>query len=444
MIDARIPLGVQPFQMPDPVNALSRVMQIQGMQDERQMSRLKMDEYQRGLADQKAMREALASGTDPYNALLKVGNTKGAMEWRKGEGEIASQKATASKAEAEALNKRTSFYRDALAGVAAPEQAAAWLQAQYKDPVLGSVMASMSPYEQAVAQIPSDPQAFSQWRNQQALGMGEFLKANAPKYQTQDSGQVSNILALPGLGGAPQTVSSVQKVATPGEVMTDARGREANRISAGNLGVRRQELEFNRSQPRGQIVETEQGFMLADPRAGTATPMTGPDGKIMKGKAANRQMTDSQAKANLFGSRMAESHRILNELEGKYSPMAVNAKMSAAEVPFVGGAAGFAGNMMLTTEGQQAEQAQRDFINAVLRRESGAVISKPEFANGQKQYFPQPGDDKKVLEQKRRNRELAIAGMAAEVPGGLRSAPSLTTPAGNPEIDELLKKYGGN
>jgi hypothetical protein len=195
-----------------------------------------------------------------------------------------------------------------------------------------------------------------------------------------------------------------------GQNMADARSREANQNT------------------RGQIVETDNGFMLADPRAGTAAPLTGPDGKPLKGKAANRQLTDSQAKANLFGSRMAESHRILTDLEGKYSPMGVNAKMAASDVPLVGGAAGYAGNLMLSESGQQAEQAQRDFINAVLRRESGAVITKPEFANGQKQYFPQPGDGPQVLAQKKRNRELAIQGMAAEVPNGLRSAPSLTNP----------------
>jgi 3-deoxy-D-arabino-heptulosonate 7-phosphate (DAHP) synthase len=67
---------------------------------------------------------------------------------------------------------------------------------------------------------------------------------------------------------------------------------------------------------------------------------------------------------------------------------------------------------------QQVEQAQRDFINAVLRRESGAVISNDEFANGRRQYFPQPGDTPQVIEQKRRNREMAIQGIMMEVPKG--------------------------
>ena len=70
---------------------------------------------------------------------------------------------------------------------------------------------------------------------------------------------------------------------------------------------------------------------------------------------------------------------------------------------------------------QQIEQAQRDFINAALRRESGAVISDAEFANARQQYFPQPGDSKQVIDQKRRNREMAIQGILMEVPKGTPS-----------------------
>jgi hypothetical protein len=52
------------------------------------------------------------------------------------------------------------------------------------------------------------------------------------------------------------------------------------------------------------------------------------------------------------------------------------------------------------------DQAKRNFVNAVLRRESGAVISPSEFENAHVQYFPVPGDSEKVLAQKKANREL--------------------------------------
>ena len=51
-------------------------------------------------------------------------------------------------------------------------------------------------------------------------------------------------------------------------------------------------------------------------------------------------------------------------------------------------------------EQQQIEQAQRNFINAVLRRESGAVISPEEFDNARKRVLPQPGDEPASIAQK--------------------------------------------
>jgi hypothetical protein len=201
----------------------------------------------------------------------------------------------------------------------------------------------------------------------------------------------------------------LRKTMTPGEIASQAMSERHFQVSQANAG--------NQFDPeRGMIVNT---------RSGIATPVM--NGGVPLGPK-DKNMTDAQAKANLFGTRMLESNRILNSLDGKYSPAAVNAKMSAGDLPLVGGAAGAVGNLMLTDAGQSAEQAQRDFVNAVLRRESGAVISPSEFANAQKQYFPQPNDPPALRQQKRRNRELAISGLQMEVPGGFKVAPTLTNP----------------
>lgn len=45
---------------------------------------------------------------------------------------------------------------------------------------------------------------------------------------------------------------------------------------------------------------------------------------------------------------------------------------------------------MKSDDRQQFEQAQRNFINSVLRQESGAAIADSEFENAKKQYFPMP------------------------------------------------------
>jgi hypothetical protein len=155
--------------------------------------------------------------------------------------------------------------------------------------------------------------------------------------------------------------------------------------------------------------------------AGTITEAEATDArrrKLLGTKPAveDKPLTESQAKANLFGKRMQSAEDIIDRIGTDYSPVAINTKMAAEETPLVGGLAGMAGNAMLSDNSQSVEQAQRDFLNAVLRRESGAVISPAEFKNGRKQYFPQPGDSKSTIEQKAANRRQAIEGMFDELP----------------------------
>lgn len=63
---------------------------------------------------------------------------------------------------------------------------------------------------------------------------------------------------------------------------------------------------------------------------------------------------------------------------------------------------------------QQQEQAERNFVNAVLRRESGAAISPTEFESAEVQYFPRTNDSPETLALKKQNREQAFNILAAE------------------------------
>jgi hypothetical protein len=74
------------------------------------------------------------------------------------------------------------------------------------------------------------------------------------------------------------------------------------------------------------------------------------------------------------------------------------------------------GNLSSISDPQQRRYAQaaRTFVNAVLRRESGAAISPDEFTSAKIQYFAQLGDDAKTLAQKKSVREAVIAGLQAE------------------------------
>lgn len=190
-------------------------------------------------------------------------------------------------------------------------------------------------------------------------------------------------------------------------------GRSAileNKAQANNANASAGNQAASAALHRAQIPEVQSRIDLNKSKIGKGETITMPDGTVVQ-TGTMPKLTEIQAKSQLFGSRAAEADRTIRELEGKYSPAAVNAKLGAESVWGVGGALGAAGNYMLSKEGQKAEQAQRDFINAVLRQESGAAIAESEFDNARKQYFPQPGDTKEVLKQKENTRRLAIEGL---------------------------------
>ena len=191
----------------------------------------------------------------------------------------------------------------------------------------------------------------------------------------------------------PYLPYSLTKGMTPGEVATN------------NLG--RDRLNFD---TRGRWeVDKDRGIVI-NPDTGEAKQITLNNQPVGPKK---QEPNEGQANAYLYASRAAASNDIIASLGKKPSVLGANITQSAENLPLIGGAAGGVANWMASKETQQYLQAQRDFINAVLRRESGAAIGQSEFDNARKQYFPQPNDDDVVIQQKAENRARAIAGISA-------------------------------
>jgi hypothetical protein len=127
----------------------------------------------------------------------------------------------------------------------------------------------------------------------------------------------------------------------------------------------------------------------------------GPPSMIPGVRPEGKAPTESQSNAMLFAERMAQAEPLFQNPPPTFGSR------------FKEGLPGGVGNVMITPESRQFFQAERNFINAVLRKESGAVISDTEFESARKQYIPQPGDDAATLEQKRQARETAIKQIAA-------------------------------
>ena len=156
-----------------------------------------------------------------------------------------------------------------------------------------------------------------------------------------------------------------------------------------------------------------------------------------------KPLTESQGNATAYGMRMAEANKLLTDLEKKgvtntgILRSAIGGTVGLT--PFIGDKLQEATNALInplptflggpSAQQQQVDQARRNFITAVLRKESGAAIGASEFANEEKKYFPQTGDTDTVIKQKQDARELAIKAMGIQAgPQGARNI----APQGDP------------
>ena len=156
--------------------------------------------------------------------------------------------------------------------------------------------------------------------------------------------------------------------------------------------------------------------------------------KAVKDAAMGGQFKSSQYEASGYGIRMQETEVIMSDLtsEGFDATKITYAMLTRGPEYFKPGPL------------KRYIQAKKSFINATLRRESGAAIAQSEFDNAEEQYFPQVGDTPEVLAQKKRNREVVQAMMKAEAGGawgetasaleGIRGVKKPKTPSEEPII----------
>jgi hypothetical protein len=154
------------------------------------------------------------------------------------------------------------------------------------------------------------------------------------------------------------------------------------------------------------------------------------------------KLSESQSNATAFGMRAKESNELLNQLEksGTTNTGITRSAISGlvGMTPFIGDkleqGVSSAMNVLPGALGgpnaaqQATDQARRNFVTAVLRKESGAVISASEFANEAQKYFPQPGDAPSVIKQKQEARELAIKALETQAGPGARFIKESTAP----------------
>jgi hypothetical protein len=118
----------------------------------------------------------------------------------------------------------------------------------------------------------------------------------------------------------------------------------------------------------------------------------------------SKPFNEAQAKAANFADRAAAAHSEMEALVGEgFDPTNINK------------------GLLNDQSFRQYDRAKREFVNAILRQESGAAIGKDEFKNADKQYFPQPFDSKETIEAKAKARKRAIDGLKRQSQGAYES-----------------------
>lgn len=164
--------------------------------------------------------------------------------------------------------------------------------------------------------------------------------------------------------------------------------------------------------------DPERGVII-DLDTGRAAPIPGLAAR------PDKALTESQGNATMFGLRAVEMDNILKSLQQEgYSPTGFRSlkdRMTAGRS---------ATNWMASPEGQQYTNAGRNFVAAVLRKESGAQITEAEWKQGQELYIPMPGDAPDTLTQKAQARQLAISGLREAAGPGGGKIPNQIVPGG--------------
>ena len=500
-IDPSIAGGYKGIQIADPMAQYAQMVAIQNAQNQNiaaqnqnALAQYQLGSAQRSDASANALSEGYRQAVNPDTGELDVNRLvrhlagSGAASQIPGVLEMQAKREKAGlerqKLEGEVGTVATVQFRNALADVNTPEQAAAWVKAQYAHPVLGGIVSRLAPLEKAMANIPSDPAGFAEWKSKHSMGMENYLKDQTTKLIATnrldfDKAKLKWEQDNPTLTvqETPQGLLSVNsKTGASTPLMFN--GKQVMGTGGANLDLAQKRLKFEQDRfawekanpgytlhadDSGAVVgvntKTLQAFpvtmgagagapaapgaaMVAPAVAGAAAPVAhAVAGAPLMGP--RKDLTESQGAATAYGIRMNESHDILKKLENQ--GVANTGRISGAVggllgiTPLIGdkleNATGSVFNALpgilagLSPDQQRVQQARINFITAVLRKESGASISPSEFITAEKLYFPKPGDDKTNIEQKQRTRETAIRTMEVQAGSG---AKNIRNPASDP------------
>lgn len=135
-----------------------------------------------------------AGGSNPVNAFLQgqqdafkrdaaqqemaQASEMNALRRQQLTGQIQTQEETRTKNKAA---EKTGMFRERLLRARTPEDARNLVRMQYSDPDLAPVLSQAATLDQALAEVPDDPNEFRTYLAQETMGMAEWMKSQMPK-----------------------------------------------------------------------------------------------------------------------------------------------------------------------------------------------------------------------------------------------------------------------
>lgn len=201
-----------------------------------------------------------------------------------------------------------------------------------------------------------------------------------------------------------------------------AENPEYMRAMVGQLAQRRL-AEPERPDPRTQIAKlqadlndgliSQQQYEMALQALAQKDGMSlsvGPDGQVSfsTGGAQVKPLTEGQSKDTTYATRARGALPMLDKYDVELSQIGERALDYDPT--------GLLRSRMQSPEYQMAKQAGDEFLQAILRKDTGAAITADEQTLYGTTYLPQPGDGPDVIEQKRQARARALAALEAGMP----------------------------
>lgn len=122
-----------------------------------------------------ALAQEEAAQARELNALRRQQTELGMQQTR---GQIQAQEETRTKNKAA---EKTGMFRERLLRARSPEDARNLVRMQYSDPDLAPVLSQAATLDQALAEVPDDPNEFRTYLAQETMGMAEWMKSQMPK-----------------------------------------------------------------------------------------------------------------------------------------------------------------------------------------------------------------------------------------------------------------------